>query len=497
MPAPGGSAFGIRWPRWWPVVALSDFSGGWNCRDAPSELAPNESPDLFNVSLDQRGDAVKRLGVTRLNATPRASAADVVFYSAVLDMFLIQRGTTLEKTTDWTTFTGAGYTPSSSARGMFCDFHGEVVYVHPVDGVYTTTDGSTYTNRSGTAKGTCVAVWQNKVFAGDGNTLWWSNAGDAHTWTTATDFNQFRDKDDSAITALASGPNLLVYKRRSIHRVTSPTTGSYVTISVDGGAAGALATSVIESTYASITDNGIWVTNGISEPTRVSNRISPLFTDSQLNLSNLSKFCAGRFRERFVFSVPRAGSSTNNLTLEYNPAVGWIVPHSFGSACYTNYTKNAALLYDAKAGAGYFRRVFKGWDDEGSVIASRFQTPWLSLRSTCRFFKTTVECRGAFAMYAKPDYTTGVGHLMQVAADPTLTLWNGTQWGRGYWNAATTARTKIFQSTGVGKVCSFQINETSSTQAFAPAFLTDGVTDEVGSWSLQQIVLWGVPLGRT
>jgi hypothetical protein len=49
---------------------MQSFEGGLNLRDAPGELAPNESPDMMNVTLDERGGVVKRLGFQRDNSGP-------------------------------------------------------------------------------------------------------------------------------------------------------------------------------------------------------------------------------------------------------------------------------------------------------------------------------------------------------------------------------------------------------------------------------------------
>jgi len=45
-----------------------DCSGGWNNVDAPTQVAANESPDLINKTLDERGGAVDRLGLELLSS---------------------------------------------------------------------------------------------------------------------------------------------------------------------------------------------------------------------------------------------------------------------------------------------------------------------------------------------------------------------------------------------------------------------------------------------
>ena len=43
------------------------FNGGLNLRDHPSEVAPNESPDCWNVTIDRSGAVQKRLGYQKWN----------------------------------------------------------------------------------------------------------------------------------------------------------------------------------------------------------------------------------------------------------------------------------------------------------------------------------------------------------------------------------------------------------------------------------------------
>src|SRR3989304_1299026 len=48
-------------PRRPPKLILPEFSGGLNLRDAPDELRANESPNLWNTTLDERGSVSQRL----------------------------------------------------------------------------------------------------------------------------------------------------------------------------------------------------------------------------------------------------------------------------------------------------------------------------------------------------------------------------------------------------------------------------------------------------
>lgn len=123
------------------LVRIRDFSGGLNLREAPPELAQNESPDLMNVTLDERGGVAKRLGYVKVNNTPFGGG-------------LIQNRLKSSVAADWVTqagsslYLGTTNTPrktfSTGARVGLCDFNGKTWALHPVDGLFSTTDGITW-----------------------------------------------------------------------------------------------------------------------------------------------------------------------------------------------------------------------------------------------------------------------------------------------------------------------------------------------------------------
>ena len=86
------------------TTAVSDFSGGWNPRDAWSAVADNELPDALNVTLDERGGITKRLGLTKYNATQVGTGMlENCWYSSALNLIIVQQGTGL-----WKSVPGSG-----------------------------------------------------------------------------------------------------------------------------------------------------------------------------------------------------------------------------------------------------------------------------------------------------------------------------------------------------------------------------------------------------
>ncbi|MCR4339997.1 MAG: hypothetical protein NUW01_08935, partial [Gemmatimonadaceae bacterium] len=361
-----------------PVSAFEaqDFSGGLNLRDAPSKLEPGDSPDCMNITLDERGGGAKRLGLLRMNASALAGVPKNLFYSSALSVNIIQIGASLYKTSDWVTVT-AFATFTTSARAGLCDFNGKLVAVHPVDGVFDY-DGTTWSSRNATVKGTTIAPWQNKLWvAGDGARVWWSNAGSSATWTTASDFNDLREKDNKACTAIGIGqgmdvagrPGLLVFKEDSTYRINSSSTGSYTTIDSRAGCSGPLALVSLFGYTLAFNKSGIYRCDG-NTMELASSKLEPLFDKAQINLTYLPDVVAGVFQDRAVFSFPfGSAQTTNNRTLEYHPLDGWIVPHDFGASGYT--IDSTGKLLSASPTAAYVRETFRGGDDEGSDITTR------------------------------------------------------------------------------------------------------------------------------
>ena len=65
-------------------TSLGDFSGLLNIRDAPMQLGPSESPDVWNVIGNERGGVESRLGYTKYNSginTPYQAALVSYAYS--------------------------------------------------------------------------------------------------------------------------------------------------------------------------------------------------------------------------------------------------------------------------------------------------------------------------------------------------------------------------------------------------------------------------------
>ena len=493
-------------------LPLRDFSGGWNIRDAPTEIADNESPDLLNMTLDERGGVSKRLGQQKLNSSPFGGGAVKNIFSWDSKGFQItQAGTKLYRDTDGI----VRHTFTTSDRVGFTEFNGSLYVIHPVDGLFASTDGLSYSLVSGGPHGNALLSSKNRLIAlGDGTTILYASAiGDAADWTTGTGHgwtNEIREVSDAPLIAAAAiggedvlgRPGFMLFKNGSFYRVYDSDTGAYTTMDATVGAASPLAAVGVSGRVVFLSTQGIFWTDGVTQAARAaSERLQPLFQNSQIAFDQASLFCGGVKGDRVKFSLARAGSTVNDLSLEYHPLQGWIVPGTDAAACYTTNRRQTERLYAGSpsvSGQVYEQGV--GGSDDGADITCRYQTKWFSpLKGIeTQFRRVRVFGRGLFDLYSKLDFDTGDGeHIGSPASLPGGALvWGSGDWGEDLWAPANYEDYADFWSLGNGTSISFLLEETSSISSTAPKILNSGTGPDIGAFALYGLVLQYIPIGR-
>jgi hypothetical protein len=486
------------------TLSITDFSGGWNPRDAWSAVADNELPDALNVTLDERGGITKRLGLTKYNSSQMGSdALENVYYSAALNLVIAQQGTTLYKSTPGSGTFSSFHTLSAGGRCCFVDFNSRLVFANSTD-AFRQYDGTTVSAAISNAPvATTAAVWQNAIWSAGSAVATRVTRSDlgTYTWPASPVTVDIRAKDDKPITCIGGGAGMdtqgrdgmFVWKEDSFYRLHDSATGAYTVVDLTYGAGGPLAVTTNQGITCAIGNRGvIAVRGGEDAPVVVSEKLSPVFRDTQLNMTQQANLVAANYRDRMVFSLARLGSTANNMTLEFHPTQGWFVPHSFGLACATTLEKTgastrASKLYGGAAASGYVYDVFTGGSDDGSSIAGRFQMRWMELNNgnKVRYRKLIVNGRGTFGLYFKTDYASGAGELFPVRIEGTGALWGSAAWGDG-----STWASDVFQdyaemySLGWGRSFSIECQETSTTSASGPRLLDDGTAETIGAFSV-------------
>lgn len=465
--------------------------------------------DAWNVTFDERGDAASRLGYVKQNpAVFPAGAVVAVFWSGLVDERVTQAGTTLYLGDDIT----ARHVFSTAEPCGFAETNDLLVAAHPADGLFTSPDAVTWTkvaDLDAPAKPLCVAVWQNKLYVGAGDgTVYWSQPGDPAGWD-ANDFIRIWEKDQEPVVALhpASGqdiqgrPGLLAFKQESFVRINDSVTGAYTTVSSTVGAASKSAVVAVGSKVCFVGKHGVyWWRSGLDEPVNASDRFLPLWQKGQVNLATLDRWCAGRHRNRALFSLARASSSVNDLALELHPDEGWLAPRSDAMSCYATSTGADETLYGGSPTvSGQVYRLGEGGSDDGAPIAGRLQTRWQVLNGgfQASVWQVRVHGRGAGTMTVRTDYVSGGGNQYPFSLTQTLERWDsGVRWDSGrMWGIPAFQQTEPFYDLGVCRQISFLFEWSSSETADAPQVLGSGSPPQVGYFGLSGLEYLYVPLG--
>lgn len=500
-------------------IPLVDFSGGLNLRDAVTELAPNESPGMLNVTLNERGGAEKRLGYTAWNATLADEPITYGYDSDVCNLILwySEENGQLYRDTDGTLLASRTFT--ASGRISIVDFAGKCYLIHSADGLYESTDGATWTLVTATSGfipgGDQLAVWQNKLWVANSanNLLSFSAPGDATKWDSADDAGQnwLREGNDYPIVALygSSGtdvqaqPALLVGKRSgtqgSLHRVTDAATGDYVTLDQAVGPAGPLAITSLYGRIYMISTAGIFSTDGQTPLMPVGQKIDPLFRADSLDYTRASRFCAGRQGSRVFFSLTTRGYAHNNLCLEYNPIFGSFTYRNDSAACYVSHGVSTNVLLGAHPStAGKIVRMNTGGSDDGAPIKSW----WLT-----RVFEPAAgyQARLQHIRLAGRSNEMKLSALANFAAEgPSKTLeivQDGLRWDVDGWDDPNFGWGENiiegyadFWPRLLGRSFQLRIDETSSFTMTTPPLLETGAAQTVGAWAVYGIHLSFSPL---
>lgn len=523
-PAPSGYAItsslrkGLRY--FFTEQLMQGFAGGLNLRDAPTELVANESPSCWNVTLDERGGVVKRLGYSKWNA----SAADHLFqdsyYSLLTDLLLWYSPADGKLYTD----PGTGvltlrHTFTAGSRISMVDFVGNIYAVHPVDGLYSSPDGITWTlvskgaHATNIPKGSLITAWQNKLWiAGDPNNinrLYFSAAGDATDWDSADGggSNNIRDKDDAAIVALRGAvgydyqtkPGLFVFKQDSIYRITDSSTAAYVTIDGRIGAASKNSVTELYGEIIVLSRRGIYQSKKLSSFVPVGEKIFPLFDPSSTDDTKMANWCVGFRGDRVLLSVTRQGSSVNDLALEYAPLYGWIVAGSNAMGCYQSKVGAAAevIIGASPTVTGQLYKLQDTGGDDGADITSWFETRWYQVSSghaaRMNLARLLTRCTNA-TMTVYTDFET-VGTAQTITTGNITTYWNSSTWNGGIWNGAFTENYLDTHPRAIGRAFKIRIDETSQLTYSSPDILSSGASLTQGGWALYAVDTQYAPLG--
>lgn len=489
-------------------ISIGPFPGGLNTRDDAGELGTEELSDAMNVTIDERGALMKRLGYERRHASPVGTGKVTNLFHWASRGFLIEQiGTGMHKD-------GAAsfHTWTTTARVGMCEFLGNLIMAHPVDGVRMY-DGTTVTGPFANfpLSDTCAA-WQNKCyFAGIPSTparFMWTDAG---LMTMAVNnFNEIREKDTSKICNLggASGldvsgrPGLLAFKGDSSYRIYDSTTGAYNTIDASVGTSSNIGSvSAYGRTYV-INERGIYHTNGIDPLVEATTKIESVFQATVINQSRADLYCAGRYQDRLWFSLPRVGQVTNTLAIELNPVSGWVMTHSNAASCYATLGRGATdLVMGSPSVDGLVFNTHRGGSDDGVAIASYIQSAWImpAFANKVNLRRVRFIGAGVFSAIVLKDFEAGAAlGTLSVDLSSADAIWDDTnaEWDTNdYWGPTKFMKHQDFYSVAKVREFAIRIEETSTATRTGQKILA-GVEPTKGGWGLSRALFWSIDLGN-
>lgn len=483
-----------------------NFSGGVNWRDHPSELAENEMPYSSNVTIDERGGAMKRLGyVDNYGSAIGSGLVKNIFEWASQGKIVAQVGTGIHIDGG-----AAIHNFSTNDRVAFAEYNSMLAMHHPIDGVRFWNGSAISSPSTNNPLGSSIAAWQNRLWIAEkgGPRIWFTDIGTTNI--ANTNWVDLKEKDSSQINLLtgAAGqdisgrPGLLAFKSSSAYRIYDSNTGAYNTIDPQIGCSSNIgAVSAFGRTYV-VSPKGVYWTDGLEAMKEQSQLVEPLFYPTRINQSRGDLFAAGRHADRLYFSFPIAGATTNSIVMEFHPVQNWAMPHTNAASCYCAAQNNTKMLFGSPTNNGRIYSHNTGGSDAGSPIASTLQTRWIEPRggNKTRVRRVRFVGHGNFNATLLRDYVVSQsGATMPVNITDESALWDsGYEWNgsTSVWGPTSFQSHQDFWSLGTYRAFSCQVTETSTNVSTGRVFL-EGVPEiEVGAWTLSHISMLTFGLGN-
>jgi len=502
------------------TVRQDDFTGGLNLRADQFQLAPNESPKMFNVEIDPRGGVFLRGAMRRINtAGIAASWKPKNLFPFYGDSHYLMLSTGTNGATDGDVFysTGSNFTSLAIPVGYkygasFSPWGNKLFIACGPTKVSYKWDGTTKTAL--TASG---PIWQNsynsptispeyfpqaahtithagKVFVANTqensvlrpNVLRWSHPNNPTNWAEQ-DFIEINDGGQS-ITGLASfGGHLLVFKENAVFAVFGYDSDTFQVVEVSRNA-GAPTPHAICTTergvYFYSPANGLMFYNGNSvidvfEPVR------PAILNNDINSAAVEEVYVSYINRRIWVSLPYSEVSlatTPTAVFVYDPTVSqrgaWLLfglngdKGVSGGCTFVSVTGDTTHVAAHPSVAEVLEVDIQGNANDnigGSnySITSYYRTRWIDAGSYSQrkmFRRPDVVVKQAdvaseLTMDIYVDYEESVKTKSYDVSIPTAgaaMLWGTSYWGVARWGAANVG-SQIVNGRSIGLAKSIQV----------------------------------------
>jgi hypothetical protein len=367
---------------------------GLNTEVSDFLLKDYEASDLSNVDVDYRGYLRNRAGINKLNDTAITGSPNILslygFYKDGVSgyRFICAGGTKLYDSSDGSSWSDLATGLTTGGRWNFIT-HNNVCYgaddentpqkITESGGSYSSTNWTCATNNPPNAA-PYIIVHRDRIFiAGDPN-----NASLIQYTTTAVtpDIDATGNTgigilkgDGQKITGLAKlGFNLIIFKEHQIHHISGCSSADFTRRQIlEGGRKGCYAhRSLAKSgnTIMMLHDDAILNFNGATVQDMSINFKSKI---DGIDDDYIQNACAVFYNKRYWLSYTSSGQTSNNKTLVIDSVGGACTEYDYGvNAFYLDLDNN---LYGA-GDSGFIRQLDTGTDDDGSNIASYWQSKY-------------------------------------------------------------------------------------------------------------------------
>lgn len=395
---------------------LANFQGGLNFRTDQFNLAPNESPDLLNVSVDPRGGIKLRNGVTAINGSAESHNINGLasFFTDTGTSHIIANtgasSSNIKYSTGSNFATLSGPTARTTTSKMYGTTMNNVFYGVSGDLVSFKWDGSSGADLGVTLDGTAgnfpigqyVAFWNNFAWVGktrEGGTYYnsrvrWSNVNDPEKWTDTDYVDVSLGEGGDGITGFAPlADRLLIFKANSVHAMYGFGSDSFqlTTLTTSVGST-PLSSPVVTpfGVYFWHDRRGVYLYNGETF-TNVFTKLEPAIDNGRISFTNPPQLAW--FENRLYLSLDmleyyKSGTQTTRRhVFQLDPSINaWTLSDIDADTIHTHKPPNGQhlLLGACSSNTG---RVVKleqsnptdAYDGSTAVrIDSHFTTPWLA-----------------------------------------------------------------------------------------------------------------------
>lgn len=485
---------------------LSGFSGGWNLRDAPQALQPNEAQDLLNVTLaDVIGALQQRAGKTRFdNTTPLTARVDnfqvwypdtsgslkYIFASVDGDIYRINASgvpSLLYNGTSGTIWDFEQATDVANNLYMWCMNGTDPPQKIDTAGAISAWGGSP-------PNGTILKLWRNRMavsgVAANPQRVFFSDIGnpEAPVGDYSTNWVDIKgtEEDLVPITALESfSDDLYTFKVKSIWAITngnSPWDNQRIATGL--GTEGRFQTAILQSKMYFFNRQGVWSLTSDLRVTEESDPIKPLWS-TRVNPTALTKArLIASPKNRILCALPLDNNAQNSHVLEFVPnlnfrKIGLRRSLTMPSICLHDYPVSAFcifrpgaedLLYGAESTSTKIHELFRGTSDDGVAINAYWLTGWRAIINEEpfeRIRRVNLQMSGEVDVSVYRDYNEVAVHVQRLStaadADP---LWNGGIWDGGTWDPASGVALKTSRPDSRGRYHALRFGNSTKDTTF-------------------------------